>query len=135
MMNLNKALIAGLVGGIVLAVYDFIMHGLIMASTYSKYVAVFRKDAPMYWFPILAILLAIAAALFFAKSRGSWEAGAKGGMMFGFWIGLLAFLAQFYNPLIFNGFPYFLSWCWGAINLIGWVIAGAVIGAMYKAEA
>ncbi len=133
-MNVNKALIAGLVGGIVLAIYEFLVHGLIMGGTYAKYQPLFRQDAPMFWFPIIAIILAIVAALFFARTRGSWEDGAKGGMMFGFWLGLIAFVAQFYNPLVYTGFPYFLSWCWGAITLIGWLITGAVIGMLYKAE-
>ena len=31
-MNWNKALLAGVVGGVVLAIYDFIMFGLIMNS-------------------------------------------------------------------------------------------------------
>jgi hypothetical protein len=60
---------------------------------------------------------------------------AKGGMTFGFWLGLVAFFATFYNPLIFQGFPYFLSWCWGAITLIGWLVYGAIVGAMYKGQA
>jgi len=36
------------------------------------------------------------------------------------------------NPLVLEGFPYFLSWCWGAITMIDSVILGAVLGAMYK---
>lgn len=131
-MQTSRALIAGAVGGLVLAVYSMIVHGFIMGSTYANRPEVFRQDAPMYWFPIIAILLGVVAGLFFAKSRGSWAEGAKGGMTFGFWVGLLGFVAAFYNPLVFEGFPYFLSWCWGAIDLIGWVIGGAVIGSLYK---
>ncbi len=31
----------------------------------------------------------------------------------------------FYNTLVLDGFPYFLSWCQGGANLIGAVVLGA----------
>ncbi|RMD98075.1 MAG: hypothetical protein D6814_08285 [Calditrichaeota bacterium] len=134
-MQTGKAVTAGLVGGVVLAVYEFIIHGLILGGTYAARAEVFRQDAPMFWFPIIAILMGIAAGLFFGKSRSAWAEGAKGGVSFGFWVGLLAFLAAFYNPLVFNGFPYFMSWVWGIVNWVGWLIVGAIFGAMYKPAA
>ena len=54
--------------------------------------------------------------------------------MFGFWLGLVAFFSPFYDSLVIEGFPYFLSWCWGGANLISLVIFGAVIGAIYKSQ-
>lgn len=131
-MNWSKAVIAGIVGGIVLNVYDFIMHVLILGNTYQTHTEVFRQDANTLWFILIDFLLAIAAALFFAKSRSAWSAGVKGGVTFGFWLGLIAFLATFFNPLLFEGFPYFLTWCWGSITFIGWLIFGAVAAAIYK---
>ncbi|MDZ7290379.1 MAG: hypothetical protein ONB44_11870 [candidate division KSB1 bacterium] len=130
-MQWSKAIIAGVVGGIVNAVYGFLLHGLVMGKTYQKY-AVFRTDANVIWFIIIPILLGVVGALFFAKSRASWSAGMKGGITFGFWIGLIGFVANFYTPLMYAGFPYFLTWCTGTIMLIGWMVYGAVIGAMYK---
>jgi len=132
-MNVSKALLAGAVGGVVVAVYDFIVHGLIMDATYKKY-TLFRQDANMVWFPILAIVIGVVAAVIFAKTRSSWAAGVKGGVTFGFWLGLIGFFATFYNPLVFNEFPYYLTWCMGSILLIGWLVYGAVVGVMYKGE-
>ncbi|MFQ5709318.1 MAG: hypothetical protein ACE5HO_17815 [bacterium] len=131
-MNWTKALIAGVVGGLVVSVYNFLVHGFIMANTYTKYAAFSQQKANPIWFFVVAIAVGIAGALLFAKSRGSWAAGVKGGVMFGFWLGLVSFFAQFYSPLVFKDFPYFLSWCWGGISLIGWMIFGAVAAGVYK---
>ncbi|MDZ7266075.1 MAG: hypothetical protein ONB48_01910 [candidate division KSB1 bacterium] len=92
-MNWSKALVAGLVGGVVNAVYEFIMHGLVMGNTYKSLPNVFRQDANPIWFTVIAILIGLAGALLFARTRGSWPAGAKGGMLFGVFVGLISFSA------------------------------------------
>ena len=56
----------------------------------------------------------------------------KGGATFGFFLGLVAFFPNFYFSLVLEGFPYFLSWCWGGINLIDFVIAGVVLALIYR---
>lgn len=131
-MNTQKALVAGIVGGVVMAVYEFIMYGLIMASTYASNPEVFRQDAPMFWFPIVAVVVGLAGAMLFAKTRSAWSEGAKGGVFFGLWIGLVVAALQFYSPLVISGFPYYLAWCQAGIAVIGWMVYGAVVGAMYK---
>ena len=132
-MNWTKAIVAGGVGGIVVNLYEFLIHGFVMADTYMKYPVFDKPQANPLWFVLLSVLLGIFAALIFAKTRSSWSAGVKGGLTFGFMIGLIAFFAQFYYPLVIAGFPYYLSWCWGGISLIGYLIFGAVAGAIYKA--
>jgi hypothetical protein len=130
-MNWTKAFIAGVVGGIALWVYNFLMHGLIMANTYTKY-EVFREDANPIWFVVVTLAVGITGALLFAKTRTVWAEGIKGGLTFGFFVGLVAFFYQFYNVLMFEGFPYHLSWCWGGIIMIGWLVYGAVASLIYK---
>ncbi len=131
-MNWTKILIAGVVGGIVRNLADFVMHGVIMHSTYMRLTDVFtQEEGNPIWFFVVAIAIAIAAAALFAKTRKSWGDGLMGGATFGFWAGLVAFFNPLYNPLVIDGFPYYLAWCWGAMDLIGFVIMGAVIGALY----
>ena len=129
-MNWSKTLIAGVVSGIALTVYEFIVHAKIMASTYAKY-PVFAGDGGLH-FVLVAVCVAIAAAILFSKTRGSWADGPAGGATFGFFLGLFVFFGGFYRPLIFEGFPYYLAWCQGSITLIAMVIVGAIQGAMIK---
>lgn len=134
-MSWSKALIAGAAGGFVSAILNALMHAGIMSGTYMKYEGLFRQDSSPLWFTAVAIVIGIAGGVLFAKTRSSWAAGAKGGLNFGFFIGLVSFAAQFYTPLIYQGFPYYLSWCWGGIALISWLGFGAVAGALYKGSA
>ncbi len=132
-MNWMKVFITGIVGGVLIWLYNFLMHGLIMAKTYEKH-EIFRQDASPIFFALAAVFIAIAGALLFAKTRASWAEGLKGGITFGFFVGLIIFFYQFLNVLTFEGFPYHLSWCWGGIEIIGWLIFGAVAGLVIKKE-
>lgn len=85
-MNWAKVFITGIVGGVVVWLYNFLMHGLIMAKTYEKY-EVFRQDASPVFFALATIFIAIFGALLFAKTRNSWSEGLKGGITFGFFCG------------------------------------------------
>ena len=134
-MNWMKVFITGIIGGIAVCAYNYCVHTFIMGSTYGKY-DLFRQEAPNpIWFFVVSIAIGIAGALLFAKTRGSWPEGLKGGLKFGLIVGLIVFFYQFFNPLTLEGFPYHLSWCWGSIELIGWLIFGVVAGLMIKKKA
>jgi hypothetical protein len=131
-MNWTKAILAGVVGGIALNLADWIMHGFILGPTYMKYPVFTQEPASPLYFLAISLLMGIFAALLFAKTRSSWAEGIAGGATYGFFLGLIQFFAHFYNPLVFEGFPYYLSWCWGGVGMIGMVILGAVLGLIYK---
>jgi len=80
-MQWSKTLVAGVVGGVVAAIYNFVTYGMIMGNTFQKY-TIFRSDANMIWYPVLAVLTGLAGAMLFAKTRSAWGAGAKGGVNF-----------------------------------------------------
>ena len=132
-MNWTRILGAGLVGGIVVNLVDFVQHGLIMNATYKKYSDVFTQEqANPVWFFVISIVVAIFFSILFAKTRECWAAGVKGGVTYGFWIGMVAFFGNFYFPLVIDGFPYHLAWCWGGIGVIDAVIGGAVVSLIIK---
>ena len=131
-MNWSRIILAGLIGGVVLWLASFVLHGLVMGATYMKYPVFTQEEKSPFYFLLIEILIALPAAIIFAKTRASWAAGIAGGVVFGFWIGLLSFFPQFFNPLVIEGFPYYLGWCWGGINMIVSLILGAVLGVMIK---
>ncbi len=132
-MNWTKIFLAGLVGGILSFLADFVMHPTILGSTYGKYPDVFNQaEGNPLWFLLISLLVGFFASLLFAKTRDCWSGGWKGGATFGFYIGLVAFFGEFIPTLVIDGFPYFLSWCWGATTLISLTIMGLGIGLVQK---
>lgn len=132
-MNWSKVLLAGVLAGIATWVADFVMHGILLADTYVKYSDVFTQEqASPFSFLAISLSIGITAAILFGKTRDSWAPGPKGGATYGFFLGLVAFFTPFYNSLVIDGWPYYLSWCHGGINVIDGVVGGLVLGLVYK---
>lgn len=132
-MNWTKILLAGVVGGVLMNIADFVMHGVILANTYVKYPEVFSQtQANPMWFLAISVLTAFFSAVLFAKTRQCFADGWMGGATFGFYLGLVAFFGKFVSALVIDGFPYFLSWCWGGTGLIALTIMGVGLGLILK---
>jgi hypothetical protein len=132
-MNWTRILVGGVAAGIATNVADFVMHGQIMGATYMRYTEVFSQEqANPLWFTLIGVCIGIAAALLFGKTRASWAPGWKGGLGYGFFLGLVGFFPGFYNALVIEGFPYYLVWCWGGITMIDSLIAGTALGVIIK---
>lgn len=132
-MNWGKVILGGVLAGIVVTLAGYVLHEVILGATYEKYPDVFtQQGGSPAWFFVIGILISLFAAILFAKTRRCWADGLMGGVTFGFWLGMVAFFSTFYNPLVIDGFPYFLSWCWGGCNLIEAVLGGAVLGLVFK---
>jgi hypothetical protein len=132
-MNGKKVVVAGAVGGVVLWLVDFVFHGVLMGGTYMKYPEVFAQEqSHVLHLLLVEVCLGIGAALLFARTRNSWAPGWSGGATFGFFLGLFAFWLPFFDPMVIEGFPYYMAWCHGGMAMIGAVVLGAVLGAIIK---
>jgi hypothetical protein len=133
-MNLKKFLVAGLVGGVVGNVLDFVVHGQVLAGQYySKVPQLFRTDTPTYYFVILDFVAALVLTWVWAKVHTSFGSGAKAGATGGLYAGVLVnFPCQIFPCLMYVGFPSPLCWIWTIYGILWFVIVGMVIGALYK---
>lgn len=134
-MNWGKILLAGVLGGIVMMIANFVMHGIIMGSTYMEYPEVFvQEETGVGWFALVSVMIGIGLAILFAKTRLSWASGLVGGAAFGAIVGLTHFFQNFYDALVYEGFPYFLAWCHGGMDLIAFALGGASMGFILQRE-
>ena len=136
-MNWSRAVVAGLVAGVAQTAVNFVLHGLVLTVTYEGQAAFVQEDDPAntVWFLLVALVIGVVAALFFAASRQSWQAGVKGGLHFGILLGAVVGFQQFYLTLVINDFPYHVAWTWLGVEIISFGIGGMVLGAMYKRAA
>ena len=130
-----KTLLAGVLAGLAIMLANFVMHGLIMGQTYTRYPEVFNQEATNpAWFALVSVLIAIVLAVLFAKTRGAWAKGLGGGAVFGLLVGMTHFFSNFYDSLVYEGFPYFLAWCHGGMDAIAFTLGGVVLGLVIKGD-
>jgi hypothetical protein len=131
----GKTLLGGIVAGIAMMVANFVMHGVIMADTYRRYANVFtQEESGPAWFALVSVLIGLALAILFARTRRVWAAGLVGGVTFGILVGATHFFMNFYDALVYEGFPYYLAWCHGGMDLIAYALGGALLGVVIKGD-
>lgn len=134
-MKLQNLLLATAVVGVVFNIYDFVVHGLLLAGTYEG-IAAMRTDTPLIWMIVGDFVFALVFVWFYDRVYDSFGGGTAGGARFGMYLGVvMAFPAMLFMPLMIVGFPYGLGWVWVATTIIAGVIGGAVAGTVYRKEA
>jgi hypothetical protein len=93
-----------------------------------------QEDGGPLWFTLICVLIGVVLGILFAKTRRSWAKGVAGGVAFGFLVGMTHFFANFFDALVYEGFPYYLSWCHGTIDAIAFAASGVVLGLMIPSD-
>jgi hypothetical protein len=132
---MGRVVIAAVVATIVDAVYGFVVYGMLLASRFEALPAVYRQadTAPQYMpFIFVGTLLAmIAASYIYAKGYEGGSAVTEG-IRFGVVIGLFAAgYASIVNYATLN-IPTDHGLIMAVAAFVEWVLAGIVIGVMYK---
>jgi hypothetical protein len=133
-MNYKKFLLAFLVAGVVMNILDFIMHGMILRSTYQANPTLFNQPGTFKGWFIFGDFVAMAVfVLVYNKVFDSFGGGVRGGLIYGLYAGvLMSFPGMIFLHLIFAGFPYSLSWIWTIYFIVAYAILGIVVGVLYK---
>jgi hypothetical protein len=130
-MRLGKLLAIALAVGVVVNIYDFVVHGLLLHGLLYSRIPAMRAEMSV---PMLVLTDFVAALVFvwvYQRCRPAFPRGAAGGATFGFYAGVLVnFPTWIVTYLLINGFTYGLAWTW-ILTGIGWgVLAGALAGAL-----
>lgn len=134
-MKSSKFWIAVVVTGVVMNVVDFLVQGMWFGTMiYSKFPDLFSMNPSAMPFYIIGDFITVLVfAWVYDKVYASFGGGAKGGMMAGLYAGVLAnFPTWIFAHLTFKGFPYSVSWIFTIYGIVWYIIAGTIVGAMYK---
>jgi hypothetical protein len=135
-MNTKRLLLAALVVYILLEVLNYLINGVILASTYQMegVKEAFRPEAEMngmMWIMyVVDIIWAFFFTFFFAK--GYEGKGIMEGIRFGLYIGLFWGLVSAYSNYVVIPIPYFLALQWFLSTLIVSIILGVAAALVYK---
>lgn len=135
-MNTKKLLLAFIVVFVLLEVMGYIIHGVILASTYdmAEVQAAFRPEAEMnsnMWIVwVTGLIWSFFFVFFFAK--GYEGKGIMEGLRFGFYMGLFWSLVSSYQTYAFVPMPYSLAFQWFIFGMIEMLILGFVAALVYK---
>lgn len=113
--------------------YETLVHGYLLTSTYQETPMLWRTVEQMQQYVPFNIILTLIVAfwLTFIFTRFYSHGGAKNGLLFGLYIGVLSGLhasgAYFYLPISAT-----LAFYWFAVNFIECLIGGYLVGLIYK---
>ena len=132
-MNIKRYIIAAIVLFAFTFSYESYVHGVLLNSIYHETPNIWRAEADMISFmPFnIAVLVILALWITFIFTKFYPHGGAKNGLRFGFYIGVLAGIqaagAYFYLPI-----SSMLALYWFVAYVLESTVAGLLIGAIYK---
>lgn len=134
-MNLGRLVLAAVVATIVDAVYGFVVYGTLLLPWFTELPGVYRQaDTAATYMPVLfcGTFLAMLAASYIYTKGYEGGSGVKEGFGFGIAIGLFAAgYGSIVNYATLN-IPVDIGMTMAAAALVEWILAGIVIGLVYK---
>lgn len=135
-MNSKKFWIAFIVVFLVLEVTNYLIHGVILHSTYmsDEYKMLFRPEDAMMgnmWIMWLMDLVWTYFFIFFFV-KGYESKGVMEGIRYGFYIGIFFYMVTSIQTYVVYPVGFGLTFAWFICGLIQTLILGAIAAAIYK---
>jgi hypothetical protein len=134
-MNYPRLVLAAVAALIVFFAWGFLTEGWLIRKDFAASAALYRtSDLQMKYMPfgLASVLVALfAAVVLYARWCGA-TSGAASGLQFGFLMGVMVACIHPISNLITTNMDIKLGLEIVVSNAIGWVLAGLVIGLVYK---
>ncbi|MBY0371193.1 hypothetical protein K2X33_10940 [bacterium] len=132
-VNVKRLILATLAVIVFFFVSNFVIHEVMLKSTYEATMTLWRDkptmESMMIWMLVAQILIAKYGTFIFVK--GYEGKGMIEGIRFGIYMGLLTTgytLIQFVTTPI----PGSLAWAWIWTGMVQWIVAGMIAACVYK---
>lgn len=137
-MNYPRILLAAIAALIVFFAWGFLTEGWLLRKDFASSAALYRtSDLQMKYMPfgMASVLVALLAAVALYAGWCGATSGAVKGMEFGVLMGVFVACVHPISNLVTMNMDTKLGLEIAASNAIGWVLAGLVIGLIYKPPA
>ena len=118
---------------VTMEILDFLLHGVLLASTYAS-LTVWRSDmASKMW---IIHLVTLIGAFFFAFifSKGYENKGIGEGLRYGLYIGIWMGVGMAYGTYSMIAIPYSLALEWFLGSVVEYMIAGVVLSYVFASK-
>jgi hypothetical protein len=131
---MKRTLLAIVAVFVVWSVLDFVIHGILLQSTYEATAGLWRPmdemNMPMMYLVTLAYTACFVAIYDLLVSKKSLATGIRYGGLFGLGAGIsMGFGSYSFMPI-----PLSLAWGWFFGMLVEAVVAGALVGAILRPD-
>ena len=135
-MNTKKLLIAFVVVFIVLELTNYLIHMVLLSSTYAEEAVkvIFRPEEEMMSKMWIGYIVDIVWSFFFTYIfiKGYENKGIVEGLKYGLYIGLFYMFGMAYGSYVVYPLPYSLVLQWFIYGMIQCLFLGVVVAALYK---
>ncbi|HYA98308.1 MAG TPA: hypothetical protein VEH49_09455 [Methylomirabilota bacterium] len=137
-MNYPRIALAAIAATIAFFVYGFLVEGMLIRKDFALSAALYRaSDLQMKYMPIglVSVLVGLfMAGMIYAKWCGG-QSSAMTGLQFGLLMGIFVACVHSLSNLVTMNMNLRLGLEITASTFVGWVLAGTVIGLVYKPAA
>jgi len=136
-INWNRVILGGLVAGVIINVFEFALHGFVLAKDMDTAVRALGREvggSALLMFLAWGFLVAIFAGWLYAAIRPRYGAGPKTALCAGAAVWGLGYLLASVTPIALHLFPRHILAIGLAVGLVE-VIVGTLVGAWLYREA
>ncbi len=135
--NVKQFLLAIVAVFVVLQATDYLIHGVMLKSSYEASKELWRPDmeSMMWIMQITGLVFSfffVNIYIFFAK--GHFREGIFSGFCYGFLIGILIYGGSVFNQYIVYNIDLAMVWQWVIFGIIQTILMGIVVSMIYKVE-
>ena len=135
-MNTKRWLWASIAVFVVLAVSDFLIHGVLLSGLYQQTASVWRPPADaqrLTWiFFVGYLVFAPMFTLIYTKGYEASKSGLGQGLRFGLYLGAMLSVANSYGWYVVLPIPLVIACYWFAAILVQFMLAGIAVGLIYR---
>jgi len=135
-MNTKRWLLASLAVLVVIAVLEFVIHGIILSHLYRETASIWRPQQDMrqvvWLFWIGYLVFAPLFTLIYVKGYEKGKPGLGQGFRFGLYVGAMLSVMHSFGWYVILPIPLALAFYWFLAVLVEFVAAGVAAGWVYR---
>jgi hypothetical protein len=135
-MNTKRWLLASLAVLVVIAVLEFVIHGIILSRLYRETASLWRPQQDMrqvvWLFWIGYLVFAPLFTLIYVKGYEKGKPGLGQGLRFGFYVGAMLSVMHSFGWYVILPIPLALAFYWFLAVLVEFIAAGLAAGWVYR---